>query len=60
MASQNMEPHWQSRWYLHEIPFYAKASEGYPQLATSAVATILHFWTIIHAFIYGRSPWFSA
>jgi hypothetical protein len=33
-----MEPHGQSPWYLHEIPSYAKASEGYPPVAKSAEA----------------------
>jgi len=33
-----MEPRGQSPWYLHEIPSYTKASEGYPTVAESAVA----------------------
>ncbi len=33
-----MEPHGQSPWYLHEIPSYAKASEGYPPAVKSAEA----------------------
>jgi hypothetical protein len=38
-----MEPHGQSSWYLHEIPSYAKASEGYPLMAKSAEATMLRY-----------------
>jgi len=50
-----MEPHGQSpclhaevgygtqAWYLHEIPSYAKASEGYPPMAKSAEATMLRY-----------------
>ncbi len=36
-----MEPHGQSPWYLHHIPSYAKASEGYPPTAKSAEAAML-------------------
>jgi len=35
-----IEPHGQSPWYLHEIPSYAKASEGYPPVAKSTRASI--------------------
>jgi len=38
-----MEPHGQSSWYLHEIPSYAKASEGYPPMAKSAEASMLRY-----------------
>jgi hypothetical protein len=58
-----MEPHGQSPWYLHRIPSYAKASEGYPPSAKSAEAAILEAMNnseIIYAFIHGQSPWFSA
>ncbi|MBC8403140.1 MAG: T9SS type A sorting domain-containing protein [Candidatus Marinimicrobia bacterium] len=41
--TKQMEPRGQSPWYLHKIPSYAKASEGYPQMATSAVATYFIF-----------------
>lgn len=34
-----MEPHRPSPWYLHEIPSYAKDSEGYPPVAKSTFAT---------------------
>jgi len=30
----------QSPWYLHEIPSYAKAPEGYPPVAKSAEAQV--------------------
>jgi len=56
-----MEPHGQRTWYLHRIPSYAKASEGYPPLAKSAEAAILEVMNhsgIIYAFIRGQSPWF--
>jgi hypothetical protein len=36
-----MEPHGKSPWYLHKIPSYAKAAEGYPPSAKSAEAAIL-------------------
>jgi hypothetical protein len=54
-----MEPHGQSPWFLHEIPSYAKASEGYPASAKSAEAAIL--WLTInpgtvYAFINGQGP----
>jgi len=58
-----MEPHGQSPWYLHNIPSYAKASEGYPPMAKSAGASILRYMKIsatFCAFIHGPSPWFSA
>jgi len=54
-----MEPHRQSPWYLHRIPSYAKASEGYPPSAKSAEATILETMNhsdIVYAFIHGLSP----
>jgi hypothetical protein len=54
-----MEPHGQSPWYLHEIPSYAKASEGYPPVAKSAEALILRRMndpTKVYAFIHGQSP----
>ena len=44
-----MEPHGQSPWYLHKIPSYAKASEGYPPSAKSAEAAILQLMNIILA-----------
>ena len=58
-----MEPHGQSPWYLHRIPSYAKASEGYPPSAKSAEAAIheaMNNSEIIYAFIHGQSLWFSA
>jgi hypothetical protein len=58
-----MEPHGQSPWYLHEIPSYAKASEGYPPVAKSAEALILRRMNDpikAYAFIHGQSPWSSA
>jgi hypothetical protein len=58
-----MEPHKQSPWYLHEIPSYAKASEGYPQVAKSAEALILRRMNDpikAYAFIHEQSPWSSA
>jgi len=58
-----MEPHGQSPWYFHEIPSYAKASEGYPPVAKSAEALILRRMndpTKAYAFIHGQSPWSSA
>jgi hypothetical protein len=58
-----MEPHGQSPWYLHEIPSYAKASEGYPPVAESAEASMLrHMIDSVeaYAFIHGQSPWSSA
>jgi hypothetical protein len=51
-----MEPHGQSPWYLHKIPSYAKASEGYPPSAKSAEAAILQLMNnsgTVYAFIYG-------
>ena len=54
-----MGPHGQSPWYLHEIPSYAKASEGYPPVAKSAEALILRRMndpTKSYAFIHGQSP----
>jgi hypothetical protein len=51
-----MEPHGQSLWYLHEIPSYAKASEGYPPVAKSAGASILRHMNNpakAYAFIHG-------
>ena len=58
-----MEPHGQSPSSLHEIPSYAKASEGYPPVAKSAKASMLgqmnHLATE-SAFIHGHSPWSSA
>jgi hypothetical protein len=58
-----MEPHGQSPWYLHYIPSYAKASEGYPPIAKSAEAPML--WGVKYlatfcAFIHRQSPWSSA
>jgi len=58
-----MEPHEQSPWYLHEIPSYAKASDGYPPVSTSAGASILQHMndsTEAYAFIHGQSPSSSA
>jgi hypothetical protein len=58
-----MEPHGQSPWYLHEIPPYAKASEGYPPMAKSAGALMLRYLkgqATFCAIIHGQSPWFSA
>ena len=58
-----MEPHGQSPWYLHEILSYAKASEGYPTVATSAGALILGYMNDApeaYAFMHGQSPWSSA
>jgi len=54
--------HGQSPWYLHEIPSYAKASEGYPPVAKSAEALMgrMNDLTKAYAFIHGQSPWFSA
>ena len=54
-----MEPHGQSPWYLHRVPSYAKASEGYPPSAKSAEAAILETMNhsdIVYAFIHGLSP----
>ncbi len=51
-----MEPHGQSPWYLHKIPSYAKASEGYPPSAKSAEAAILQLMInpgTVYAFIHG-------
>jgi hypothetical protein len=51
-----MEPHGQNPWYLHKIPSYAKASEGYPPSAKSAEAAILEAMNhsdIVYAFIHG-------
>ena len=61
-AIRVMEPHGQSPWYLHEIPSYAKASEGYPPVAKSAEASILRHMNnsaTAYAFIHGQSPWSS-
>jgi hypothetical protein len=58
-----MEPHGQSPWYLHYIPSYAKASEGYPPTAKSAEAAMLRcvkYSRIFCAFIHGHSPRSSA
>jgi len=58
-----MEPHGRSPWYLHEIPSYAKASEGYPPAAKSAEAAILQLMNdscTVYVFIPGQSPWSSA
>jgi len=58
-----MEPYGQSPGYLHKIPSYAKASEGYPPSAKSAEAAILQLMIYpgtVYAFIYGQSPWSSA
>jgi hypothetical protein len=58
-----MEPHGQSPWYLHEIPSYAKASEGYPPTAKSAEAAVLRHMDdsdMVYAFIHRQSPWSSA
>jgi hypothetical protein len=59
---QIMEPHGQSPWYLHELPSYAKASEGYPPVAKSAEALMgrVNDPTKGYAFIHGQSPWSSA
>jgi len=54
-----MEPRGQSPWYLHKIPSYAKASEGYPPSAKSAEAAILQLMNNsgpAYAFIQGQSP----
>ncbi len=54
-----MEPHEQSPWYLHKIPSYAKASEGYPPSAKSAEAAILQLMNnsdTVYAFLHGQSP----
>src|SRR4030042_5389963 len=54
-----MELHGQSPWYLHRIPSYAKASEGYPPSAKSAEAAILetmNYSDIVYAFIHEQSP----
>ena len=53
-----MEPHGQSPWYLHEIPSYAKASEGYPPVAKSAEASVLRHMNnsaTAYAFIHGKA-----
>jgi hypothetical protein len=58
-----MEPHGQSPWYLHEILSFAKASEGYPPVAKSAGASMLHYEkdsATFCAFIHRQSPWSSA
>ncbi len=58
-----MEPHGQSSWYLHRIPSYAKASEGYPPSAKSAEAAILEAMNnsdIVYALIHRQSLWSSA
>jgi hypothetical protein len=54
-----MEPHGESPWYLHDIPSYAKASEGYPPAAKSVGASVLQRRNDLYtdnAFIYGQSP----
>ena len=58
-----MEPYGQGPRYLHEIPSYAKASEGYPPMAKSAEAAIfrcVRYLTTFCAFIHGHSPRSSA
>jgi len=58
-----MEPHGQSPWYLHYIPSYAKASEGYPPTAKSAEAAMLgcmKYSATFCAFIHRHSLWSSA
>jgi hypothetical protein len=58
-----MEPRGQSLWYLHEIPSYAKASEGHPPTAKSAGASMLRYLkdsATLCAFIHGQSQWSSA
>jgi hypothetical protein len=53
-----MEPHGQSPWYLHKIPSYAKASEGYPPSAKSAKAAILQLMNnsgTVYAFTHGKA-----
>ena len=58
MVHHLMEPHGPRPWYLHEIPFSAKASEGYPPVAKSAEALILPHMndpTKAYAFIHGQS-----
>jgi hypothetical protein len=62
-AKEKMEPYGRSPWYLHKIPSYAKASEGYPPSAKSAEAAILQLMNnsgTVYAFIHGQSPWSSA
>jgi hypothetical protein len=58
-----MEPYGQSPWFLHYIPSYAKASEGYPPTAKSAEAAIIQcvkYLATFCAFIHGHSPRSSA
>jgi len=58
-----MELHGQSPLYLHYIPSYAKASEGYPPTAKSAEAAMLQcakYSATFCAFIHGHSPRSSA
>jgi hypothetical protein len=58
-----MEPRGQSPWYLHDIPSYAKASEGYPPTAKSAEASMLRYLkysATLCVFIHGHSPWSPA
>jgi hypothetical protein len=62
-SSLFMEPHGQGPWYLHKIPSYAKASEGYPPSAKSAEAAKLQLMInpgTVYAFIHGQSPYSSA
>jgi hypothetical protein len=56
-----MEPHGESPWYLHKIPSYAKASEGYPPSTKSAGAAILQLINksgTVYAFIRGENRGF--
>jgi hypothetical protein len=58
-----MERHGQNPWYLHEIPSYGKASEGYPFSAKSAEAVTVQLMNdsgTVYAFIHGQSQWSSA
>jgi len=57
-----MEPDGHYPLYLHEIPSYGKASEGYPPVAKSAEALMgrMNDLTKAYAFIHGYSPWSSA
>ena len=49
-------------WSLHEIPSYAKDSEGYPPVAKSAEALMGRVSNLTkgYAFIHGQSPWSPA
>ncbi len=54
----SMKPGGQSPWYVHKVPSYAKASEGYPPSAKSAEAAILQPMInsgIIYAFIHNQA-----